>query len=41
VALARDEGRTLVVISHDPALTGRLDRAIKIVDGRLREDADG
>lgn len=39
VALARDEGRTLIVVSHDAALTERLDRAIDIVDGRLREDS--
>lgn len=40
VALARDEGRTLIVVSHDAALTGRLDRTIEIVDGRPREGAD-
>lgn len=37
VALSQHEGRTLVVVSHDPALTERLDQSVEIVDGRLRE----
>lgn len=37
VALSREEGRTLIVVSHDPVLTERLDRSVEIVDGRLRE----
>jgi putative ABC transport system ATP-binding protein len=40
VTLAREEGRTLVVVSHDPALTERLDRVIEVVDGHLREAVD-
>lgn len=40
VALAREEGRTLIVVSHDPALTERLDQVIEVVDGHLREAAD-
>jgi putative ABC transport system ATP-binding protein len=41
VDLSRVERRTLVVVSHDPALTGRMDRVIDIVDGRLLEVAHG
>ncbi|RID90593.1 ATP-binding cassette domain-containing protein [Gemmobacter lutimaris] len=37
VALSREDGRTLVVVSHDPALTERLDQSVEIVDGHLRE----
>jgi len=35
VALSREGGRTLVAISHDPAVTGAMDRTVEIVDGRL------
>ena len=38
VALARDEGRTLVTVSHDPALHARADRVLDIADGRLAAD---
>jgi len=41
VTLARTEGRTLIAVSHDPALHDRADRIIDIVDGRLLEGADG
>ncbi len=41
VTLARTEGRTLIAVSHDPALHERADRLIDIVDGRLLEAADG
>jgi ABC-type lipoprotein export system ATPase subunit len=37
VTLARDECRTLIAVSHDPALIERLDRVVELVDGRLRE----
>ena len=40
VALVRAEGRTLIVVSHDSALTARLDRVVEVVDGRVRERAD-
>ena len=40
VALARTEGRTLIVVSHDAALSDRLDRSIRIVDGRMQEAGD-
>ena len=33
--LARDGGRTLVVVTHDDHLARRGDRAVRIVDGRL------
>lgn len=33
--LARDEGRTMVVVSHDPSVCARADRVIDIVDGQL------
>lgn len=38
VALAREEGRTLVTVSHDPALHARADRVLDIADGRLAAD---
>jgi putative ABC transport system ATP-binding protein/lipoprotein-releasing system ATP-binding protein len=33
--LARDGGRTLVVVTHDDHLARRGDRTVRIVDGRL------
>ena len=33
--LARDDGRTLVAVSHDPALHDRADHVIDVVDGRV------
>jgi ABC-type lipoprotein export system ATPase subunit len=33
--LARDDGRTLVAVSHDPALHDRADYVIDVVDGRV------
>jgi predicted ABC-type transport system involved in lysophospholipase L1 biosynthesis ATPase subunit len=33
--LARDGGRTLVVVTHDEHLAQRGDRTVRIVDGRL------
>ncbi|WP_185983193.1 ABC transporter ATP-binding protein [Aureimonas mangrovi] len=36
VSVARDEGRTLVAVSHDPAVHAHMDRVIDIVDGRLQ-----
>jgi len=35
IELARDEGATLVVVSHDAALVERLDRRIRLVAGRI------
>ena len=41
VDLARSEGATLVVVTHDPALTERLDRRIGLAGGRIVEDSMG
>lgn len=38
VALARTEGRTLVTVSHDPALHTRADRVLDFADGQLAAD---
>jgi lipoprotein-releasing system ATP-binding protein len=32
-----DSGRTVVVVTHDPALAARADRRLNIVDGRIQE----
>jgi predicted ABC-type transport system involved in lysophospholipase L1 biosynthesis ATPase subunit len=37
VMLSRDEGRTLIAVSHDTALIERLDRVVEVIDGHLRE----
>jgi lipoprotein-releasing system ATP-binding protein len=34
-----DEGQTVVVVTHDPALAARADRRIHIVDGKIAEVA--
>lgn len=36
--LAREAGATLVVVTHDPALSGRLGRRLTLADGRLIAD---
>ena len=33
--LSRDKGATLLLITHDPALAGRCDRQIRLVDGLI------
>lgn len=40
-ALARAPGRTLVVVTHDPALVRRMDRVLTLEDGRIVGDTDG
>ncbi len=35
VELAREVGATLIVASHDPRLVGRLERVLRLEDGRL------
>jgi len=32
-----DQGRTVVVVTHDPALAARADRRVHIVDGKVQE----
>jgi len=39
LALARSDGKTLIVVSHDPALQARADRIIEIADGQIAEPA--
>ena len=36
-----DQGRTVVVVTHDPALAARADRRIHIVDGKIHETFAG
>lgn len=38
IELSRESGCTLVVATHDPTLTRRLDRRIRLVAGRIVED---
>jgi ABC-type lipoprotein export system ATPase subunit len=35
IKLVRDDGRTLIVVSHDPALHERADHVIDVVDGHI------
>ncbi|MBX2833267.1 MAG: ATP-binding cassette domain-containing protein [Rhodospirillales bacterium] len=37
--LARDNGRTLIAVTHDPAMHAQADRVIDIVDGRIQDSA--
>src|SRR6266540_4634521 len=39
LALRHARGRTLVLVTHDTALTGRADRIVKLRDGRIVDDA--
>lgn len=41
MALAQVEGRTVVTVSHDPALHARADRLLEIADGQLSGDTHG
>jgi lipoprotein-releasing system ATP-binding protein len=36
-----DNGRTVIVVTHDPALAARADRRVHIVDGRIAETRAG
>jgi len=38
VALNRNLGSTLVLVTHDPALAARADRVITLRDGRVASD---
>jgi ABC-type lipoprotein export system ATPase subunit len=37
MALARERGRTVIAVSHDPAVTGVMDRVVEVRDGVLTE----
>ncbi len=39
VQLARTEGRTLIAVSHDPALLDRMDRVLDVANGALVQEA--
>jgi ABC-type lipoprotein export system ATPase subunit len=39
--LATSNGATVIVVSHDAAMAGHADRAVRIRDGRVVEDLDG
>lgn len=39
--LARDDGTTLMLITHDTSLAARCGRIVKIADGRVVEDTSG
>jgi putative ABC transport system ATP-binding protein len=36
--LSRERDATLILITHDPALAGRCDRTVKLLDGRIVDD---
>ncbi|RDE08134.1 ABC transporter ATP-binding protein [Pelagibacterium lacus] len=38
VRMVREEGKTLIAVSHDPAVYTRMDRVIEIVDGAIVSD---
>ncbi|MGR3782453.1 MAG: ABC transporter ATP-binding protein [Albimonas sp.] len=37
LSAARERGRTVIAVSHDPALMAAMDRVIQVVDGRVRQ----
>lgn len=37
IALTREQAKTLIVVSHDPALLDKMDRILSVADGQLRE----
>ena len=41
IKLLADEGRTMVLVTHDPSLAARCDREIPVRSGRIEEPAPG
>ena len=41
VRLCREEGITVIIVTHDPNIAGRTDRMIRIMDGKIESDTDG
>jgi putative ABC transport system ATP-binding protein len=39
--LNKDQGKTLVMVTHDPAIARKADRTVKIKDGKLEEEVRG
>ncbi|CAO3426009.1 ABC transporter ATP-binding protein [Azospirillum doebereinerae] len=39
VRLSREQGATLLVVTHDPSLVERLDRCVHLADGRIEQDS--
>lgn len=39
LALHRDHGTTLVLVTHDPALAGLMERVVSVRDGRIESDS--
>ena len=37
--LNREVGTSLVVATHDPAISARMDRTVRLIDGALQMDA--
>ncbi len=40
-ALARDEGRTVIIVSHDAHVWAAMDRVLTLADGQLLDDGNG
>jgi putative ABC transport system ATP-binding protein len=41
LGLHRDHGTTLVLVTHDPSLAGRMERIVSLRDGRIASDSNG
>lgn len=41
LGLHRDHGTTLVLVTHDPSLAGRMERVVSVRDGRIESDSCG
>jgi len=39
--LNRVQGTSLVIVTHDPQIAGRMDRALTLIDGRISEETRG